>query len=78
MAQEIQKPTKLAICGKIVNIEKILSKSKAQFINQLRFVGIDLPEDELGVLYDRLITDRTPKEEYSAEKKQGGKNHENH
>lgn len=61
MAQEIKKPTTLAICGKIVNIEKIFEKSQAQFAAQLKANGIELPAAELEALYNRLITERTPK-----------------
>ena len=31
MEKEIKKPTKLAICGKVISIEKIGEKSLAQF-----------------------------------------------
>ena len=61
MEQEIKKPTKLAICGKIVNIEKILEKSQAQFAAQLKMNGIELPTAELEKLYNHLIAERTPK-----------------
>ena len=61
MEQEIKKPTKLAICGKIVNIEKILEKSQAQFAAQLKANGIELPTAELETLYNHLISERTPK-----------------
>lgn len=61
MAQEIKHATKLALCGKVVNIEKILEKSKAQFAAQLKQNGIELPAAELETLYNRLIEERTPK-----------------
>lgn len=46
--------TKLAICGKIVNIEKIAEKSLAQFADQLRRNGIQLPDEEVKATYDSL------------------------
>lgn len=37
---ENKKPTKLAICGKVISIEKIGEKSLKQFASQLKLAGV--------------------------------------
>lgn len=47
-------PKTLAIEGKIINIENIGSKSKAQFADQLKKNGIVLEDDRLESVYTTL------------------------
>ena len=37
---ETKRPTKLAICGKVISIEKIGEKSLKQFASQLKLAGV--------------------------------------
>ena len=37
---ETKRPTKLAICGKVISIEKIGEKSLKRFASQLKLAGI--------------------------------------
>ena len=41
---ENKKPTKLAICGKVISIEKIGEKSLAQWKNQLRLANVSVDD----------------------------------
>lgn len=47
-------PKSLAIEGKVINIENIGSKSKAQFADQLKKNGIVLDDDRLECVYTTL------------------------
>lgn len=69
MAKQIQRPKTLCVCGKTINIEKILEKSQAQFAAQLKANGVVLPEDELTALYNQLTY--VPSEEELAQAEQG-------
>ena len=51
---ENKKPTKLAICGKIISIEKIGEKSLKQFASQLKLAKIDICEAVIVSLYNKL------------------------
>ena len=65
MEEKTKKPTELCLCGKKINIERIMEKSQAQFANQLRMNGIELPETELANLYQVLTA--TPQTEEKAQ-----------
>lgn len=51
---ENKKPTKLAICGKVISIEKIGEKSLAQWKSQLKLSKIDICEAAIVSLYNKL------------------------
>ena len=51
---ETKKPTKLAICGKVISIEKIGEKSLAQWKNQLRLCGVSIDEQTAEKLWLNL------------------------
>ena len=53
----MEKPKRLAICGKVINIEKIGEKSQAQFEAQLKQNGIVLEAEELETLYTMLTAE---------------------
>ena len=48
-----KKPTKLAICGKVVSIEKIGEKSLAQFRSQLKNAGVVADETYIAHVYEQ-------------------------
>ena len=50
---ETKKPTRLAICGKVVSIEKIGEKSLKQFISQLKLAGVVADEAYLAHVYEQ-------------------------
>ena len=50
---ETKKPTKLAICGKVVSIEKIGEKSLAQFKAQLKNAGVVADEAYVAHVYEQ-------------------------
>lgn len=54
MKQEKEAPKTLAIEGKVINIENIGSKSKAQFADQLKKNGIVLEDDRIESVYTTL------------------------
>lgn len=54
MKQKKETPKTLAIEGKVISIENIGSKSKAQFADQLKKNGIVLDDDRLESVYTTL------------------------
>lgn len=54
MATEQVRPKLLAIDGKVINIEKIADKTKAQFNAQLKANGLAIEEARLDSLYKAL------------------------
>lgn len=52
--KQAEAPKTLAIEGKVINIENIGSKTKAQFAAQLKANGIVLEEDRLQSVYTFL------------------------
>lgn len=50
--EKVQRPKTLAIEGKVINIEKIGSKSVAQFAAQLKQNGIVLDAERLEKIYN--------------------------
>lgn len=51
---ETKRPTKLAIDGKIVSIEKIGEKSLAQWKAQLKLAGLTIEDERAEYLYTEL------------------------
>lgn len=51
---ETKRPTKLAIDGKIISIEKIGEKSLAQWKNQLKLAGLSIEDKRAEYLYTEL------------------------
>lgn len=51
---ETKKPTKLAICGKVISIEKIGEKSLAQWKAQLKNAGISADAAYIEHVYNQL------------------------
>lgn len=49
-----KKPTKLAICGKVISIEKIGEKSLAQFKQQLRQNKLQVSDERAEKVYNAL------------------------
>lgn len=69
---ETKKPTKLAIGGKIINVEKIGEKSLAQFRQQLKQNGITVEEATSERLWMNLrgeLTDEQKAAKAAAEAK---------
>ena len=64
---ENKKPTKLAICGKVISIEKIGEKSLAQWKNQLRLAGISVDEATAERLYLNMRGELTPEQQADKE-----------
>ena len=64
----MEKPKKLAIRGKVINIEKINEKSQAQFAAQLKQNGIVLEAEELEKLYTMLTAEPESVEAKQAER----------
>lgn len=64
---ETKKPTKLAICGKVISIEKIGEKSLAQWKNQLRLCGVSVDEATAERLYLNLRGELTPEQKAAKE-----------
>lgn len=62
-----KKPTKLAICGKVISIEKIGEKSLAQWKNQLRLCGVSVDEATAERLYLNLRGELTPEQKAAKE-----------
>ena len=62
-----KKPTKLAIGGKVISIEKIGEKSLAQWKNQLRLAGISVDEETADRLYLNLRGELTPEQKAAKE-----------
>lgn len=62
---ETKRPTKLAICGKVISIEKIGEKSLAQWKNQLKLAKIDVSDAEAERVYNdvREILNRKVEQE---------------
>lgn len=48
---EKKKPTKLAICGKVISIAKIGEKSLAQFKSQLKLAGVNVSDERVSKVY---------------------------
>lgn len=48
-----KKPTKLAICGKVISIEKIGEKSLAQFKAQLKNAGVTASDEYAAHVYEQ-------------------------
>ena len=51
---ENKKPTKLAICGKVISIEKIGEKSLAQFKSQLKLGKVSVSDERAEKVYAAL------------------------
>lgn len=49
-----KRPTKLAIDGKVISIEKIGEKSLAQWKNQLKLAGLSIEDKRAEYLYTEL------------------------
>lgn len=64
---ETKRPTKLAICGKVISIEKIGEKSLAQWKNQLRLCGVSVDEATAERLYLNLRGELTPEQKAAKE-----------
>lgn len=64
---ETKKPTKLAIGGKVISIEKIGEESLAQWKNQLRLAGISVDEATAERLYLNLRGELTPEQKAAKE-----------
>lgn len=62
---ETKRPTKLAICGKVISIEKIGEKSLAQWKNQLKLSKVDISDAEAERVYNdvREILNRKVEQE---------------
>lgn len=55
MAKEALKhPTKLAICGKVINTEKVADKTLAQFKQQLKQNGVEVSDERAEKVYKRI------------------------
>lgn len=64
---ETKKPTKLAICGKAISIEKIGEKSLAQWKAQLKNEGISVDATTAERLYLNLRGELTPEQRAAKE-----------
>ena len=62
-----KKPTKLAIGGKVISIEKIGEKSLAQWKAQLKNAGISVDEATVERLYLNLRGELTPEQKAAKE-----------
>lgn len=62
-----KKPKKLAICGKIINVEKIGEKSLAQFRQQLKQNGVTVEEATLERLWMNLRGELTDEQKAAKE-----------
>ena len=62
---ETKRPTKLAICGKVISIEKIGEKSLAQWKSQLKLSRVDISDAEAERVYNdvREILNRKVEQE---------------
>ena len=49
-----KKAKRLALCGKVISIEKIGQKSFKQFVSQCKLAGVQAKEMYLLNLYNRL------------------------
>lgn len=50
---EKKKPTKLAICGKVISIKKIGEKSLKQFASQLKLAGVTADAAYIEHVYNK-------------------------
>lgn len=64
---EKKKPTKLAIGGKVISIEKIGEKSLAQWKEQLKNASISVDEATAERLYLNLRGELTPEQQAAKE-----------
>lgn len=51
---ETKKPSKLAICGKVISVDKIGEKSLAQFKSQLKLAGVEADAAYIEHVYNAI------------------------